>query len=114
MLKQPLTPSRTEEINYSLEKMAILSQLLIYEYQMYLVDTRFKSPTLNNFASRVGKDCQEIRKCLKSSVIVRETEYADNYVGQVWRIMDKLCLLDLEPLTEYADYLTEQLQNIGA
>ena len=114
MIKKPLTPAKVDDVQYSLKKMMIISQLQVYEYQMHLVDTRFKSPQLNNFASRIGKDTAEIIRCLKGSVRMQETDYAEEYTSQLWRIMDKLCDLELEPLIVFADYLVETLEKVEA
>lgn len=105
MNKKPLTTNNTEAVQYSLKKLMILSQLFNYEYQMYLVDTKFRSPQMNQFASRIGKDTAEIKRLLGGSVRLLETDYAEEYTGALWRIMDKLCDLDLNELTEVASNL---------
>ncbi len=114
MNKKPLTTANTEPVQYSLKKLMILSQLFNYEYQMYLVDTKFRSPQMNQFASRIGKDTAEIKRLLGGSVRLLETEYAEEFTGQLYRIFDKLCDLELEPLTIFADYLVESLEKVDA
>lgn len=114
MIKKPLTPQNTEDVQYSLKKLMILSQLFTFEYQMHLVDTKFRSPQMNQFASRVGKDTAEIKRLLSRSVKMLETDYAEEYTGALWKIMDKLCDLELEPLIVFADYLVESLEKVEA
>ncbi len=113
MNKKPLTQNNIEAVQYSLKKLMILSQLFNYEYQMYLVDTKFRSPQMNQFASRIGKDTAEIKRLLGGSVRLLETDYAEEFTGVMWRIMDSLCGLELEPLQIFADYLVESLENVG-
>ncbi len=110
MNKKPLTQNNTEAVQYSLKKLMILSQLFNYEYQMYLVDTKFKSPQMNQFASRIGKDTAEIKRLLGGSVRLQETDYAEEFTGALWSIMDKLCGYDLEELTEVANNLSNEPQ----
>lgn len=105
MNKKPLTPNNTEAVQYSLKKLMILSQLFNYEYQMYLVDTKFKSPQMNQFASRIGKDTAEIKRLLGGSVRLLETDYAEEFTGAMWAILDKLCDYDLDELNEVANNL---------
>lgn len=109
MLKQSPTPTKTEDIQYSLKKLAILSQLISYEITVELMDANFKAPTINQFARRIGQDCQTIKSHLKAFVCVNETDHAEEYVGALWRILDKLCELDLEVLQEHAVYLDKKV-----
>jgi len=110
MNKKPLTPANTEAVQYSLKKLMILSQLFNYEYQMYLVDTKFRSPPqMNQFASRIGKDTAEIKRLLGGSVRIQETDYAEEYTGALWRIMDKLCDMELGGVAEIAEYLEKRM-----
>lgn len=113
MIKQSLTTQRSEQIQYSLKKIAVLNQLMIYEYQQIIVDTDFKIPSVNNFARRIGKDCQAIKTHLNALVKVQDTEYAEEFTSCLWRVLDILCKLELEPLQEYAEFLDQELEKVG-
>jgi|GEM_PF-3365129 len=113
MLKHEISERKTEEVMYSLKKMAVLSELMIYEYQQYLTDTRFSCPTINNFVKRVGTDTKEIKSRLRSLIAVKTDDHAEEYIGQLWRILDVLCRLDLDVLKEHAEYLEKVFEEIG-
>lgn len=115
---KPLTVAKTEDIQYSLKKMAILAKLLEYENQVELIDTKFKIPIINNFTKRIGSDLNAIRMHLsrsgRTNVVVNDSDYAEEYTGALWRILDSLCKLDLEVLIGHAEYLEEALRKIEA
>jgi hypothetical protein len=113
MIKQNLTTQRTEEVDQSLFKLAILSELFLFEHKMVLMDTAFKTPVANNFAKRIGMDAKELKSRLGSVIVVKQDEYAEEFIGVLWNILDTLCKLDLEPLQEFSEYVSQELEKVG-
>lgn len=115
MIKQQLTIERARRIKFSLQKMAIFSQMLLLENQCEL-DVDFRIPVINNFAKRIISDSKVISEHLKKSgriaVNVIDTDFAEDYSGEIWRVVTLLAGMDLEVIKEYANNLDTELKTI--
>lgn len=112
-MKQPLTPERIEAAQFSLQKLAILAQALLFESGE--LDTDFKIPIINNFAKRIGQDALAIRKHLEKSgrFGVRYTEVTEEYSSEIWRVVTLLNGLPVENIKQFADGLSREFEAIG-
>lgn len=117
-MKQTITTDKLNRIHFSLQKLAILSKVMIFENQEEIVDADFRIPYLNNFARRIGNDCQAIQEHLKKSgklnVKVIDNNFAEDYSGEIWRVVTLLCGLDLEIIKEVATNLEKEMEAILA
>ncbi len=112
-MKQKLTPAKAQATQLSLQKLAIMSQIIKFEQQELDVD--FRIPILNNFASRIKADSEAILRHLEKSGRwgIVHTEVAEDYAGEIWRVFDLLCGLDIELVKHFADELDREFKNIG-
>lgn len=112
-MKQPLTPERIEAAQFSLQKLAILAQSLLFESSE--LDTDFRIPIINNFAKRIGQDALAIRKHLEKSgrFGVRYTEVTEEYSSEIWRVVTLLNGLPVENIKQFADGLSREFEVIG-
>lgn len=107
--------NRTDQILLSLQKMAILSECLIMENCSELLGAKFGVPIINNFARRIGKDCEVIRVHLEKSgrYGVRMTEVTEEYSSEIWRVVTLLNGLPVENIRQFADSLQKEFSEIG-
>lgn len=84
---QPLTPEKLNRVKFSLQKMAILVQILLMENQTEIVDADFRIPNLNNFARRILSDSKALKNNLHTSgrinVKIVDTDFAEDYSGEI-------------------------------
>lgn len=115
MIKQPLTDERIVRVMYSLQKMSILSQILLFENQNEL-DVDFRVPYLNNFAKRIQSDSKTIWEHLRKSgrMVVKtvNNDFYEDYSGEIMRVFNLLCGLDIEIVKEFANNLEKEVENI--
>jgi len=108
MIKQPLTPERANRVYFSLQKMSIMAQMMLIENQSEM-DVDFRIPFINNFAKRIGSDCETIRTHLEKSgrigVVGRDDDFVLEYSSEIWRVVDMLAGLDVGAIREFADNL---------
>lgn len=116
MIKQPLTPERINRIQFSLQKLAILSHVILFENQAEL-DVNFRIPHINNFAKRIGSDCQAIQDHIGKSgrmiMNVHNNETLEEYSSEIWRVVTLLAGLDVNIIKEFADNLEKEFKEIG-
>ena len=116
MIKQALTPERTQKVYFSLQKLSIMAKVMEFEHMQYL-DADFRIPHVNNFMKRIGTDCKQIQDHLAKSgrIVVKNAnqDFVDDYSGQMWRVMDLLIGLDAGAIKEFADNLEKELEAIG-
>lgn len=113
MIRQPLTPTKAQATQLSLQKLAIMAQVIKFEQQE--LDVEFRIPILNNFAGRIRSDSDAILRHLEKSGRwgVVHTEVAEDYAGEIWRVFDLLCGLDIELVKHFADELEKEFKNLG-
>lgn len=111
-----ITEEKLNQIQFSLQKLAIVSQILILENQQEMVDADFRIPYINNFARRIGKDCEAINEHIKNSgrltVKVVDYDLLVDRAGQLWRVIDILAAVDMEILTAFADNLENEYKGM--
>lgn len=110
MLKQPIqSEHKALEIQFSLQKLGIISRILILENQANVVDTDFKIANINNFARRIGQDCYAIEKHLTAPgrfiLTIPDENFYDEYAAEIWRVIDVLAGQPLDDIKAYADDL---------
>lgn len=112
-MKQQLTPTKAHAIQLSLQKLSIMSQVIKFEQQELDVD--FRIPILNNFSNRIKSDSNQIIHHLEKSGRwgITHNEATEDYAGEIWRIFDLLCGLDIEIIKEFADRLQKEFSEIG-
>lgn len=113
-----ITEEKLNRIQYSLQKLSIMAHIMLLENQQEIVDADFRIPFINQFAKRIGKDCEAINEHIKKSgrMNVRVVDY-DLLVdrsGQLWRVIDMLAAVDMDVLTEFADNLENEYKAIVA
>ena len=113
MIKQTLTPERVQNIQQSIAIITVMSKAIQMEYCMDLMDTKFKSPQVNMFAGRIGKDVKEIYNHLKNNYRVSfeliDTDLLDEYAAEMQRIIHLFMKLPLSQIREVMDNLCELL-----
>jgi hypothetical protein len=116
MIKQPLTPERINRVQFSLQKLAILSYVILFENQAEL-DVNFRIPYINNFAKRIGSDCQAIQDHIGKSgrmvMSVHDNESLEEYSSEIWRVVTLLAGIDVSLIREFADNLEKEFKDIG-
>lgn len=116
MIKQPLTPERINRIQFSLQKMAILTQMLMFENCNEL-DVEFRIPFINNFAKRIGNDCKTIQNHVATSgrmmINVKDNDNLEEYSSEIWRVINLLSGLEVSLIREFADNLDKEFKAIG-
>lgn len=110
MIKKPITTQEQAlRTQMSLQKMGLISRILIMENQTHIVDTDFKIPFINNFARRIGQDCQTIEQHLKKSgrliIQVADESFYNEYSAALWSVIDALAGLPLDEITAVAEEL---------
>ena len=117
MIKQKLTPERMEHVKSSMQKMMILSQIMLFENQEN-IDVDYRIPNLNNFAKRIVQDTNAIQRAIKNNgrmlVNVADTDFAEDYAGEILKVINILCGLDYEIIKEFADNLENEFKQIMA
>lgn len=117
MIKQILTPDKAIKVKFSLQKMAILSQMLLLENQTEL-DADFRVPFINNFAKRIGQDCEAIQLHLRKSgrmvVNISDKNFSEDYSGEIWRVVNLLSGLDIELIREFANNLEKEFEELSS
>lgn len=111
--KLPLTDQNLQRNIMCLQKLAILSQVIMFENLE--LDTDFKIPILNNFTKRIKSDCEAIQKHLKNTgrYGVRFNETTDEYSSEIYRTIDLICGLDISLIKEFNDNLQKEFEVIG-
>lgn len=108
MLKQTITPDRLNRVYFSLQKIAIITEMLLIENTSEL-DVDFRIPFINNFARRIGKDAESIRMHIEKSgrigVVGRDKDFVLEYSSEIWRVVDMLAGLEASAIREFADNL---------
>jgi len=108
MLKQTITPERLNRVYFSLQKQAIMAEMLLIE-NMTECDADFRIPFINNFARRISSDCLTIRTHLEKSgrigVVGRDKDFVLEYSASIWRVVDMLAGLDVDSINHFADSL---------
>ena len=111
MLKHEISELKIERVVYSLQKMAMLSKILLMENQTEITDSDFRVPFINQFARRIGQDCKQIEQHLRKSgrliIKVQSEDFYDEYAAQLWRVIDSLAGLPIEEIKDYADDLEQ-------
>lgn len=111
--KLPLTDQNLQRNIMCLQKLAILSQVMMFENLE--LDTDFKIPILNNFAKRIKSDCDAIQKHLKNTgrYGIRFNDATDEYSSEIYRTIDLICGLDISLIKEFNDNLQKEFEVIG-
>lgn len=82
------------------------------EWQMYMVDYKFKSPNMNNHLKRMRESMREVKRHFANFVQVKDQdEFSYEYTVQLHRVMALFSGLHTDQLSEYADGLEELLAN---
>jgi hypothetical protein len=112
-IRQGLTPTKAQKVGFSLQKIAIIAKVLMFE-SMSELDCDFRMPKLNNFAKRIKSDCEAIDKELRCSgwYDLSYTEKTEEYSGEVWRLIDLLARLDVENTRALANSLEEEFNKL--
>ncbi len=104
------TEHQALQIQLSLQRMAIMSRMLQIENQQHIVDTDFKIANINNFARRIGQDCQQIEQHLKKSgrliIQVANEDFYDEYSAAIWSVVDLLAGMPIDEIKDIANNLT--------
>ena len=112
-MKQPITTQQKMlDVQYSMQKLAMLSKMLLMENQTHITDSDFRIPFINQFARRIGQDCKQIEHHLKSSgrliIKVQSEDIYDERASQLWRVIDSLAGLPIDEIKAHADSLEEK------
>lgn len=73
---------------------------------MYLHDTRFKNPLINNFSKRINRDAAEIQRLLK--VTIPDEEYAEERMIELHRTLKFFADKNTEELREFNNKVEEE------
>lgn len=117
MIRQTITPERVKKAQFSLQVLTILSQALLIESVQEL-DVNFKVPHINQFASRIKKDCEAIQHHLTKSgrmiLVDGDKDFTEEYSSEIWRIVSMLAGMDIAIIKEFADSLESKLTQLTA
>ena len=104
-----MTPERANRINSSVQFMLILAEMIKMEHASDLIDSNFKNPMVNQFASRIAKDATAIKTHLMTNdrvkVLVSDNEFFENYAGEMYRVFKYFIGLPLSQVREVMDKL---------
>lgn len=82
------------------------------EWQMYMVDYKFKNANMNNHLKRMRESMREVKRHFANFVQVKDQdEFSYEYTVQLHRVMALFSGLHTDQLAEYADGLEELLAN---
>lgn len=114
MIKQKLTTEKAQRIGISLQRLAIISNVLLFE-SMRELDADFRMPQVNNWAKRIKSDAIAIDTHLKQSgwYDLSHTESTEEYSGEIWRVVDLLCNVDIKGVKEFADNLENEFKKLS-
>lgn len=112
-MKYPLTPTKAQKVAISLQRLAIIANVLLFE-SLHELDADFRMPQVNNWAKRIKQDATAIDAHLRNSGWYDEAyiEQTEEYSAELWRSVDLLCSVDVNGVKEFNDYLESRLENI--
>lgn len=109
-----MTTKKVNRIYFSLQKLAIINQMMQIEHMTELPDADFRIPFINNFCKRIGSDCLEIKRHLEKSgkitVAGRDNDFVLDYSSEIWRVVDLLCGLEIGIIKDFADNLEAEFE----
>lgn len=110
VIKQTLTPTKAQKVAISLQRLAIISNVLLFE-SMNQLDADFRMPQVNNWAKRIKEYSESIDRHLFNTgwYDKKHTETAQEYSAEIWRSIDMLCGIDIEAVKEFNDDLSKEL-----
>jgi len=112
-VKNNISEEKALQLIKSLQFILVCSQLVLTEFDMDLVDTRFKNPNLNNFAKKIKDNAEFIQLHLRSIIKPKsgnDREYTIQYINELWRILHHFIGMDIAQLEEYADGLDQMFK----
>ena len=108
MIKQVMTPERANRIQRSVQYMLIMAEMIKMEHASDM-DTRFKNPMANQFASRIANDAKAIQTHLltndKVKVQVTDYDFVEEYAGELFRVFHFFIGLPLSNIKTVMDNL---------
>lgn len=102
-----LSLEKQADLLKSIHILGILSRCMEIEFANDMVDTKFKSPNINNHNRKIKESLTAIKSTINSGLQpfkVKSQEYMEyDYAVQMYRVIDHFTDMGLDVITEFMD-----------
>lgn len=103
MAKKQISIEKQYQILRSIQLIGVMAQMIDVEFQKHIIDTKHRSPIINNHARKIKQSTDAIIGLLKQSGFTPKDSEKFNYeyVLNMYEVFEHFTMMDYEQLEEY-------------